>query len=353
MDKNSIDHFFDKWHERYDFLMNLPLYITYSEFSSNYSYIPNGRDFCFHSIRENTPHYGKILPVCHGVESTLKQLYSKISKELDDNCKLFEHISYLFYDKLKNISSSDNFKKLYETLEVVKSLNSLPSECQFTNFTVGEKAFNKKKKIYFNSEILYWIKKKSLYSDFYIEKYDKLFDDCINDYNEIINGDYCEYVEHYEPVLDKFSNNFEETKFSLTGTQLKISTQDIKLKPKPSCAKNDMSNIPGETEPLPEHGDLQSLNTDEQFNSDTLPVQIPNNEKGKTIGILLGILFGIFLLFIFVYKFTPFGLWLYHKIKTHERIDLEDKNDDLIFNTYGNENINSYKEIYNITYQSA
>ncbi|SBS91777.1 PIR Superfamily Protein [Plasmodium ovale curtisi] len=305
MDTNSIDHFFEKWHERYTGLMSFPLYLMYRTFSTYYSYIPNGVDICSHTIPKNTPHYNIILSVCRVPIKLLSQL-----------------IIYLV------------------------SVNS-------QNFTIGEKAFNNKKKIYFNSEILYWIKKKSLYSDFYIEKYNKLFDDCINDYNEIINGDYCEYVEHYEPVLDKFSNNFEETKLSLKGTQLKISTQDIKLKPKPSCAENNMSNIPGESEPLPEQGDLQSLTAEEQFNSDTLPVQIPNNEKGKTIGILLGILFGIFLLFIFVYKFTPFGLWLYHKIKTHERINLDDKNNDLIFNTCGNENMNSYKEIYNITYQSA
>ncbi|SBT02607.1 PIR Superfamily Protein, partial [Plasmodium ovale curtisi] len=302
MATNSIDHFFEKWHERYTGLMSFPLYLMYRTFSTYYSYIPNGVDICSHNIPKSTPHYNIILPVCRAADSTLKQLYPEISKDLDNKCKPFAYISYLSYDKLKSISSSDHFQKLYETLKLIKSVNNLPNECHFTNFKIDEEAFNKKKKIFFHSEILYWMKKKSIFTNSFLEEYNKLFDDCINDYNEIINGDYCEYVEHYEPVLDKFSNNFEETKLSLKGTQLKISTQDIKLKPKPSCAENNMSNIPGESEPLPEQGDLQSLTTDEQFNSDTLPVQIPNNEKGKTIGILLGILFGIFLLFIFVYK---------------------------------------------------
>ncbi|SBT55992.1 PIR Superfamily Protein [Plasmodium ovale wallikeri] len=353
MATNSVDHFFENWHERYAGLMSFPLYLMYREFSTYYSYIPNGVDTCYHFIPEYTPHYDKILPVCRGVESALKQLYSEISKELDDNCKPFEYISYFSYDKLKNLSSSDNFQKLYETLEDIKSVNDLPNECHFTNFKIDEEVFNKKRKIFFHAEILYWIKKKSIFTNSFLEEYNKYFNDCIKDYNDVIDNDYCEYVEYYEPVLDKFSNNFEETKISLKGTELKISAQDIKLKPKPSCAAKNMSDIPGESERFPEQGDLQSVTIDEQYSSDILPVQIPHNEKGKTIGILLGILFGIFLLFIFVYKFTPFGLWLYHKIKTHERINLEDENGDFVFNTCENENLNSYKEIYNVTYQSA
>ncbi|SBS94841.1 PIR Superfamily Protein [Plasmodium ovale curtisi] len=340
MDTNSINYFFRDWYERHDDLMSLPLYRMYKIFSGYYTSKQNEVDICFHSIQKNTPHYNIILPVCRAADRTLKQLYHEISKDLDNKCKPFEYICYFFYDKIKNIISRDNYQSFYETLELIKSFHSLPNDCEITNFKIDEQTFNKKGKLYYHSEILYWIKKKSLLANYYIEKYDKYFYDCINDYNEIINGNYCEYVQHYEPVIDQFSNNFEEIKLSLTGTQLKILTQDIKLKRKPSCPQIDMRNTEPESGSLLEQGDLKKMSTGEPRSADNLPMHIPNNEKGKILGTTFGI-------------FTPFGSWLYDKIKIKKNIYLEDKIDDLILNTYQNEDTNAYKEMYNITYQST
>ncbi|SBT55997.1 PIR Superfamily Protein [Plasmodium ovale wallikeri] len=63
---------------------------------------------------------------------------------------------------------------------------------------------------------------------------------------------------------------------------------------------------------------------------------------------------GIFLIFFLLYKFTPFGSRIQHKIwDKGNNYNLEHQNDEIILDTSTNEDIYSYKNKYNIQYHSA
>ncbi|SBS92462.1 PIR Superfamily Protein [Plasmodium ovale curtisi] len=353
MATNSIDHFFEKWHDRYDFLMNLPLYITYNNFSSNYSYTPSKYDLCSYYIEDSNPDFGEFRKVCRAVEKTLNSLDSGIYHELD-NCKPYEYISYFLYDKIKNIDTNNYFQSFYEILPIILISYGNMKNCNIIKFDTNKDEFHKKYELYFRGEIMHWIKLK-YESYFHIDQEfcKKYLNECFQFYNEKIKNNYCKELVHYEEELTKFSNNFNETMRFLKTMKIDIKEDEIQLPLKTECSSGEHSAglIVG---PKLAQGGKHIGGDSASYNPESVSIGSPNADTNVTAGTVSGTFIGISLLSLLFWKFTPLGSRIQHKIwNKGNNYNLEHQNDEIILDTSTNEDIYSYNNKYNIQYQSV
>ncbi|SBT83736.1 PIR protein [Plasmodium ovale] len=360
MSTSSISDFFHNWHNRvyikilYDFLMNLPLYITYNNFSSNYSYAPSKYDLCSHYIEDSNPDFGEFRKVCRAVEKTLNSLDSGIYHELD-NCKPIEYLSYFVYDKIKNIPTSNKFQTFYGILSNILISYGKVKNCNIIKFDKNKDEFHKKYELYFRGEIMHWIKLK--YESYFHNDQEfckKYLNECFQFYNEKIKNNYCKEFVHYEEELTKFSNNFNETMRLLKTKKISVKEEEIQLPLKTGCSSNERKDSVGEQVLNQAQPVQQMVNVSAHPNPETVSMGSPNADTKVTAGTVSGTLIGISLLSLLFWKFTPLGSRIQHKIwNKGNNYNLEHQNDEIIIDTSNNEDIYSYNNKYNIQYHSV
>ncbi|SBT52298.1 PIR Superfamily Protein [Plasmodium ovale wallikeri] len=341
------DSFFRDWDTSHKYLLNLPLYRIYRHFYIYYSIKKKENAVCDRYIESNLSHAGDTLSICRGIELILEKRNYRLSFNNSVTLnKYCEYTSYFLYDKLKNSSTYIHVKELYEALKHVQKEYGLSDEtCNIINFDIDKEKLERKKELYFHSEILHWIKWHSAHN---LDEslYNTYFSECANSYREITNDQECKYFPSCEKELQIFKEKFNETKEFLKGKSINIREDNIQLHEKHKCLSEKEKVKPEEKEPegFPSHAESATIGGDS--NTEAFSVDGSNPMTDKTLGIVLGIISGIFLLFLIVYKFTPFGFFFRGKIrKTKEKINAEFKNDELVINTPEYENINLYNDI--------
>ncbi|SBT52670.1 PIR Superfamily Protein [Plasmodium ovale wallikeri] len=342
------------WNSKYESLVGLPLFRINNQFNTYYSFGKNENPICNSSIPEKSLLFSNLRNVCHKIDQILKNLLKiHLKYDIDIN-KRCEFLSYFIYDKIKNINTINNFQDIYKALnDAKKSYNLNDDECTILKFNIEEE-FNKKKELFFCTDILYWIEKE--YNNLFIGDsrfFNQYISECADFYNGIMQNDFCKNDKLYEPELKKFHEVFNQTKDFLKGKSV-TSVENIKLKEKPACEPEAVDSVLQGKGLLVPETDRQMADISDQ----PIDVPVPKNSSNfgmhTSEGIILGITFGTFLLFLSVYKFTPFGTWLYNKIRKKKYIySLEDKNNELLLDGSDNEDTNLYSELYPITYQSA
>ncbi|SBT73816.1 Plasmodium vivax Vir protein, putative [Plasmodium ovale] len=355
MDTNNVDDFFRNWYQKYNELMGLPLYLTYNKFSAYYSITRTEEDFCAYYIKEYIPHFDEIRRVCRMVEGTLNYLDSTSYEELDDKCKPFEYVSYLLYEKIKNIATSTSLQELYEALDYILVKTFMGKNCDIIKFGNNNDEFDKRKELYFRGEILQWIKLK--YESTFIFNRDFCKDylnECSRFYNENIKDNYCKKFEHYAKELESFTNNFNETLRFLKEKQVNIEEKEIDLPIKSKCPPEVRIARLEQQEPNLASDDQPMAQDSASFHPLSVPSDSPNSDTNVTAASVSGTLIGICLLSLFLWKFTPLGSRIQHKIfGIKNNHNLENKANEKIIDTSDNEDIYSYNNEYNIQYHSA
>ncbi|SBT73522.1 PIR protein [Plasmodium ovale] len=349
------DPILSNWDERYQSLMNLPLYRIYRKFNEYFSYKRYDSNICNNSTSEWSPHEDLLLPMCHNVKNILKTSKSMLrTYTLVNVNKYCTYLNYFLYDQIKNSNINSNINEFYETLNNVEGIYDLKDECKIVNFNINKEQFDKKKELYFHGEILNWIKHKSTtFDSYYSSIFSTYFNECVNNYKKIIQDNYCQYMQHYKYELNTFLKNFKETKNILEQNNIIISSEDISLITKPTCSSEGRGEeLASENVVLP-GTNYQTVPTIVFPDSETTEMASDANTSANT-GIVSGTLFGISLLSIFFLKFTPLGSRIQRKIwNKAKNYNLEHQNDEIILDTSTNEDIYSYNNEYNIQYHSA
>ncbi|SBT02795.1 PIR Superfamily Protein [Plasmodium ovale curtisi] len=355
MSNRITDPLLYKWDSKYKSLARLPLFRINNIFNKYYSLGQNINAICDSSIPEESLHFSDLRTACHNIDKILKNLIQIQLQSYIDINKRCEFLSYFIYDKVKNINTNNNFQELYKVLNDAKnSYNLNDDKCTILKFNINAEVFNKKKELFFRSDILHCIEKE--YNNLFIDDHhflNQYMSECADFYNEIIQNDFCKNDKLYEPELKRFHEVFNKTKDFLKGKSV-TSVENIKFMEKPACiAEAEDSTLSGKVSLVSEDA-RQMLNVSDQHDDVTIPKDASNIGTHSSAGIILGITFGTFLLFLSVYKFTPFGTLLHDKIQKKKYIyGLEDKNTELLLDGSDNEDINLFSERYPIRYNSA
>ncbi|SBT57081.1 PIR Superfamily Protein [Plasmodium ovale wallikeri] len=347
------DPFFNGWQQKYPPFMNLPLRVIYHKFSLYYNHKTLRSTLCNNYIDGSHPEHNIIIPLCHKVNLILENLRTLTVHELDVS-KLCEHLSYFLYDKIKNSTSNSNVEELYQILnQIKKSYDLNDDKCELKNYNMDIFAFKNKKNLFMYSDILNWIKNKSVFSTFYSSYYNKLLDDSVKSYTEAVNDNNCKYFEHYKEELQCLINNFNDTKKFLEENAITISAKDVKNIEQFTCQSEADSALTLKVYTGSEDGkEVQDINGPPDVEAHSMST--PNNGKGITAGIASSMITGMSLIFFFLYKFTHIPSWLHHKIRRIKKeSDLEGKSDEFILHTSENESMNLHKDEYNVNYNSS
>ncbi|SBT52047.1 PIR Superfamily Protein [Plasmodium ovale wallikeri] len=354
MSENIEDPTLRKWNENYPFLIGLPLYRIYNNFSTYYNIRKNENAICKSSIASNILHSNDIISVCQKTQKILNNIKSiATSLKLANSNKLYEYLSYFLYEKIRKFTTNNNFKELYQALNDIKECDQLNGEnCNIINFHNNNEEFDNKKELFFRNEIIQVIKDKY---DIYFADEESFYKTYMNEsahlYNQVISANYCKYDQYYKKLLENFSYNFEETKIFLTS--IDISATCTALNTKPSCETEVRVTELLQTGVEDSQSHLQNEAIAGSFGIDTLSSSTSNNGKGKTVGIISGMMFGILLLFLLFCKFTPLGTLLNHKIwKITNKFNRDYNTDDLTLDNLENEKMDLYNSTYKIQYHS-
>lgn len=257
---------------------------------------------CDHYIPYTYKHATDILPVCRIIETILKNF--SYFKKLYDSVKIetfCKYLSYFSYEILKNNRSYTNVNELYEILNDASGSYGLYN-CNIKNFEIDKEAFDKKKNIFFHSEILHSIKNKSNFSNYDSSEYNEYFQESAKTYAEITNDEECKYFQYCKNELENFYKNFKETKECLKENEINISEDGIELPEKTKCAIQDVSiHLPEQrSQSLGSSQDLFS--NGEQHRRQNLLRDNSNKNTGINSGVSLGIMGGIIPLSLIFYK---------------------------------------------------
>ncbi|SBT73603.1 PIR protein [Plasmodium ovale] len=355
MSKRTTDPILQELERKYPILSGLPLFRIDNNFYT-YSIRPAVNSICRSYIKNDYENLSDTLSTCEKIENIIVYTNSIVSNfpliNIDKYC---EHLSYFIYEKIKNITTKNNYAEFYKALnEANKKYISNHDNCDITNFKNNEEVYNKKKELFFRSEILRWIK----------IKYDKTFSgdetfcnnyfkDCALFYNENIKNEYCKLAKFHDKEIKSFLNNFKETKQFLEDKGVNISI-DVAHLPQESACELELRTELEERKPGSLASDKNIISLAELPNAETTPIASLNSDKDKTLEILLSVSAAIFLVFPILYKFTPFGTWIHNRIEMNKgNFDLDAKNEELNIDNFENENLISYDDMYNINYHSA
>ncbi|SBT73301.1 PIR protein [Plasmodium ovale] len=337
----------------YRFLSELPLYGLYENFYFHFSSDTHGSVTCDFYIPGTYENAVDILPLCRKIDKILQDhkyldsTYDSVNIE-----KLCKYISYFSYEMLKNNSSYANDNILYEILKYSKSSYGLPDNCNITNFKIDKESFDKKKNIFFHSEILHWIKNKHKFSSNYSSEYNKYLQESADTYVKITNDEGCKYFQHCKNELQNFYKNFKGAKEYLMGKSIMITVDDIELPEKTKCSTQDVG-VYSSGHRSQSLGSGEGVFPDGGRHHGQILRDNSNQDTGINSGVPLGIMGGTALLSLIFYKYTPLGPWLHSKIaRGGEKMHLEEKINEIYLDTSENENINSYNDMYNIQYNS-
>ncbi|SBT55303.1 PIR Superfamily Protein [Plasmodium ovale wallikeri] len=355
MSTSALDPILQKLDNEYPILRGLPLFRIYNKIDS-YSMRKPKDSICSHHINKSFSHSDSILSVCENVENIFINSNSILAlfPEVNIN-KYCKHLNFYIYEKIKNITTENNYEEFYKALNEANIKYILNHDnCNITNFKNNEEGYNKKKELFFRSEILQWIK----------IKYDKTFSgdetfcnnylkDCAKFYNENIKNEYCKLAKLHGNEIKSFLTNFRETKKFLGDKRVNITIDDTHLPQESICAPDPEIKL-SEQESNSLTSDESMISSSGHSNTEVSPVDSANSDTDKTLEILLSISTGIVLVFPILYKFTPFGTWLHNRLRANKgKIDLEAKTEEFNIDNFENEDITSYSDIYNINYHSS
>ncbi|SBT83703.1 PIR protein [Plasmodium ovale] len=355
MSTRTTDPILHELEKKYPILIRLPLFRIYNKFYS-YSIRPAVNSICSSYIKKGYENLSHTLSTCEKIEKIIVYTKSIVPNfpliNIDKYC---EHLSYFIYEKIKNITTKNNYEDLYKALNEAKVRYILNHDnCNITNFKNNEEEYNKKKELFFRGEILQWIKKN--YEEMFSGNetfFNNYFQDCVNFYNENIKNEYCKLAKLYDNEIKSFLNNFKETKQFLEDKRENITIDDISLPSESTCVPEPEIELE-ERKPGSLASGSSMISSSGHSNDETTPIGSPNSDKDKTLEILLSVAAALFLVFPILYKFTPFGTWLHNRIEMNKgKFDPEEKNEELNIDNFENENIISYGDMYNINYHSA
>lgn len=285
--------------------MRLPLFRIYITFTKFYTFKRNVSNICSTYIAEESSSYSNNMQdVCQAFNKMIENRNNMVNQansvSINEYCV---YLSYFLYDKIKNSFSSSNVQKFYEALNDTKAQYDLNDDkCTILKFNINEECFNKKKELFFRSDILHCIEKE--YNNLFIDDHhflNQYMSECADFYNEIIQNDFCKNDKLYEPELKRFHEVFNKTKDFLKGKSV-TSVENIKFMEKPACiAEAEDSTLSGKVSLVSEDA-RQMLNVSDQHDDVTIPKDASNIGTHSSAGIILGITFGTFLLFLSVYK---------------------------------------------------
>ncbi|SBT85017.1 PIR protein [Plasmodium ovale] len=277
---------------------------------------------CDSLIDKKKDKFSDINTICKTADVLLKSLKSTSSgSDLNDVPKSCEYLKYWLNDRTKHINRPcDNVENLYTTLNMFINTLSLSKECpNISDFVVDRNKFNTKKELYFHTENLYWIKNK--FSTVHVEDksiYNRYIGECCKFYSKTINDKYCNNEAWCTLELINFREQFNETRTFLSENGIPISVDKINLIDNPICPSENGDvrasiRSPGYDSVM---GDLPSdvdFDTESDDNSST--------KIGTVIVFpVIATIMGILLILLFLYKFTPFGPWLYRRIRERSKI---------------------------------
>ncbi|SBT73436.1 Plasmodium vivax Vir protein, putative [Plasmodium ovale] len=349
MVSKSDDPFFNSWEIKYPFLLGSPLYLIYLLFSRDYTAVHSDNPICNIHIKEDTSQESGIHSICLNLQKLLESLSDFIESEVLDYDVFCKYVSYFLHEKIKDISTRNNLDGLYGALNYIIKYILNVSTCQITQFKNEE--FDKKKELYFRSEILNWVQNNHNDIHYTEDLCDKFIDESVQFYNKNVKDNYCKYKQYYKDELENFVNIFNKTKKILGRNGISISEKDLSLPQMSTCSSQDHRNGLENTEAivLPSVDQKESPvfhNPDESIQEDS------TNSNRNITSTILGITSGMILIIFFLYKFTPFGAWLHDSILKKKRIRsyIEEEKDDLLENTYESKNKNKYETVHHIGY---
>ncbi|SBT02910.1 PIR protein [Plasmodium ovale] len=355
MSTRTTDPILQELQIKYPILSRLPLFRIYNLFY-NYSIRPAVNSICSSYIKKYYENLSDTLSTCEKIENIIVYTKSIVSNfpliNIDKYC---EHLSYFIYEKIKNITTKNNYEEFYKALNDANIRYKLKEKnCNITNFKNNEEGYDKKKELFFRSEILQWIKIKygEMFSgdEAFCNKY---FQDCVNFYNNNIKNEYCKLAKLHDNEIKSFLKNFRETKEFLKDKRVNITIDDTYLPQESICSPDPEIKL-SEQEPNSLTSDSSMISSTGHSNAETTPIGSPNSNTDKTLEILISAASGIVLVFPILYKFTPFGTWLHNRLRTNKgKVDLEAKTEEFDIDNFENEDITSYSDIYNINYHSA
>lgn len=252
-------------------------------------------------LEPSTDNYSVILPICLTVEEILRKVQLKSQYKISDAYNPCKFLSYLLYDKVKNISTENNFKDLYEAIDamIFGSLNK--ENCKIIKFNKEE--FDKKKELYYRGETLYWFKNNYENSIFRNESTcSNYIRECEDYYNQNIETKDCTKLKHYKSELKYFIENFNETRNNLQKSGVQISANVIPLFDETMCQSESESTELKVQAVAHLEGDRQELYHSGSFTDNTIHLEDHDVGTNNSAGIVLGIMTGIFLLFFIHYK---------------------------------------------------
>ncbi|SBS80903.1 PIR Superfamily Protein [Plasmodium ovale curtisi] len=314
------DPFLNQLGARHPFLKELPLCKIYKSFES-YNKMVKPYSLCDSLIDKRKDKFSDINTICKTADVLLESLKSTSSgSDLNDVPKSCEYLKYWINDRTKHINRPcDNVENLYTTLNMFINTLSLSKECpNISDFVVDRNKFNTKKELYFHTENLYWIKNK--FSTVHVEDksiYNIYIGECCKFYSKTINDKYCNNEPLCTIELIKFREMFNETRTFLLDNGISISVDEINAFNNPSCpSEHDAVKIySGSARYSTVMGDSHSGDDYDDESDD-------NSSEIDTVIFfpIIATIMGILLILLFLYKFTPFGPWLYRRIRERSKI---------------------------------
>ncbi|SBS92461.1 PIR Superfamily Protein [Plasmodium ovale curtisi] len=354
MSTKTTDPILQELDKKYPILSGLPLFRIYNNFDT-YSMRRARDSICKNHINNSFSHSDVILSICESIEQIFINSKSIVDRFPHVNFnKYCEYLSFYIYEKIKNITTENNYEEFYKALNEANITYILNHDnCNITNFKNNEEGYNKKKELFFRSEILHWIKIKYDNTFSGDESFCNIyFKDCAKFYNENIKNEYCKLAKLHDNEIKSFLTNFRETKKFLGDQSINISIDETHLPSESTCPPE--TEIELELKPGILASDESMISPAGHSNAETTPIGSPNSDTDKTLEILISAASGLVLVFPILYKFTPFGTWLHNRLRTNKgKIDLEAKSEEFNIDNFENEDITSYSDIYNINYYSA
>ncbi|SBS91137.1 PIR Superfamily Protein [Plasmodium ovale curtisi] len=344
------DNFIQDLEQRYNFITGFPLYSLYKSYITNYAQGDRSYNYCDHYMEGDQPHITNIRNICKNFRITLSY-FSTFMNNLnsEDVRRCCEYLYFWLHDHIKNINHHiHNNENLYNAIDFFKneySLNMCPDPRQIK---VNSKKFDDMKKLYFHTQILYWIEHKVSIIHAYDESmYKNYLDECSKFYNEITDEDYCKLYTEYKSDLENFEKQIQKTRDILLRTLTIISLNSLNKRENNICTAELLDPKEEAQELNSVHTSLASRPLDGYSNVDINSETLQHNHKNTSVGVISGVITGISLLLLFAYKFTPFGIWLSSRIRGDKKItnNEENENHPLLDNSQ-----NSY---YSIRYHSS
>ncbi|SBT83507.1 PIR protein [Plasmodium ovale] len=308
------------------------------------------------AIPKNTVDYFKIMNNCYIIK---KYLLNFIRDESCNNGKCCSYMNYWLNEKIRKNKNSlvESYFEVYNKYIVYYNNGSNKKICQSNKFFISNNIYEEMKRLYTLYELYNTFKTTSANNDRCME-----LNTCVMHYNRILRN--CK--QDNDTKFCKALQNFKEKTFSpnefVSLSECEKKLGELKLKD-----PQDLSELVLQQVDLDILHDNQELTRRRLLGSPHHSQQV-GNTKGDSDSIrssfshsnliqtLFFSAFGISLLFMLSYKFTPFGkcmrsVLLKKNIIKHYKKEEETQN--ILSHTYKNTSIDTEDSVHNIQYYAT